>query len=215
MIKAVIFDFDGVIVESADIKTSAFRKLFEGAHPDKADTIVDYHMRNMGISRFVKFRYIYKNILQMPLSIKDEQKLGDKFAELVLEEVLKAPFVPGALEFLKTNKDRYGLFIASGTPEEELHDILKRRKLKGFFKEAHGAPKEKAGIISDILKDHSLGRDEVLFVGDAESDRSASEDAGVRFIARLTSANNSRVEGCEWKIRDLTELDDLIKRMGF
>ncbi len=29
MIKAIIFDFDGVIVESVDIKTKAFARLFE------------------------------------------------------------------------------------------------------------------------------------------------------------------------------------------
>ncbi|GAF78578.1 unnamed protein product, partial [marine sediment metagenome] len=34
MIKAIIFDFDGVIVESSDIKTEAFRELFQD-YPQK------------------------------------------------------------------------------------------------------------------------------------------------------------------------------------
>ena len=61
MIKAIIFDFDGVLVESAEIKTEAFRQLFS-SFPDKVHEIVEYHKRNMGISRYVKFRYFYENI---------------------------------------------------------------------------------------------------------------------------------------------------------
>ncbi len=62
MIKAIIFDLDGVILESADIKTKAFLKLFE-AFPKHVDVILDYHVKNMGISRYVKLRHIYNNML--------------------------------------------------------------------------------------------------------------------------------------------------------
>ena len=42
MIKAIIFDFDGVLVESTQIKTEAFRNLFS-KWPDKVDEMVRYH----------------------------------------------------------------------------------------------------------------------------------------------------------------------------
>ena len=58
MIKAIIFDFDGVLIESAAIKTEAFREVFS-KWQDKVDEIVTYHNKNMGISRFVKFKYFY------------------------------------------------------------------------------------------------------------------------------------------------------------
>ena len=63
MLKAIFFDFDGVIVESAGIKTEAFRKLFSN-YPDQVDEIVDYHKANAGISRYDKFDYIYEKILK-------------------------------------------------------------------------------------------------------------------------------------------------------
>ena len=62
-IKAILFDFDGVILESVDIKGLAFCKLFEN-FPEHVTKIVQYHHANGGISRFNKFRYIYKNILK-------------------------------------------------------------------------------------------------------------------------------------------------------
>lgn len=211
MIKAIIFDFDGVIIESAEVKTSAFRRLFAEEYPDKVDDILAYHRRNMGISRFVKFRYIYDHILKRPLSTAMEKALGDRFSGFVFDEVLKVPLVAGAMEFMISNAGRYSLFVASGTPAEELFDILKLRGMNRFFNEVYGTPGQKIEIINGILKKHSLNKNEVVFVGDAESDRSASESAGVAFIARVKSGDCQRLEDCKWKICDLRELDGILE----
>lgn len=213
MVKAIIFDFDGVIVESAEIKTNAFRKLFELDYPEKVDFIVDYHRRNMGISRFVKFRHIFGKILELPLTSDKEQELGKRFSDIVFEEIIKAPFVSGAREFIEKNQNKYLMFIASGTPNDELKDILERRNISGLFNEVHGTPEMKSEIISGILKRHSLRDAETVFVGDAESDMYASQETGVHFIARVIPNDNQGIECCRLKIFDLTELDDVINEI--
>ncbi|HXW99392.1 MAG TPA: HAD family hydrolase, partial [Methanomicrobiales archaeon] len=63
----LILDFDGVVLESVGVKTAAFRTLFSFV-PAHVDKIVEYHRRNTGVSRFDKFRYIYREILKDPLS---------------------------------------------------------------------------------------------------------------------------------------------------
>ena len=63
MIKAIIFDFDGVLVESLDIKTRAFAKLFGPEGPDMAKRVVDYHLQNGGVSRYEKFTDIPLNLM--------------------------------------------------------------------------------------------------------------------------------------------------------
>jgi len=211
MIKAVIFDVDGVIIESAEIKTKAFEILFAD-YPDKLSEIVSYHQKNGGISRYVKFRYFYEKILGQELSAKKEAELGEKFSKIVLTQVLEAPFAPGAIEFLSQNKNRYHFFVASGTPEDELQNILNHRQLTPFFLEVHGAPKDKADIIEDILYRYELQRKEVVFIGDAESDRAAAEKARILFIARLTGENH-QLKDCRWKINDLTDLDTFLQNM--
>jgi phosphoglycolate phosphatase-like HAD superfamily hydrolase len=211
MIKAVIFDVDGVIIESAEIKTRAFEILFAD-YPDKLSEIISYHQKNGGISRYVKFRYFYEKILGKKISAQEEAELGEKFSKIVLTQILEAPFVPGAIEFLSQNKNRYHFFVASGTPEDELQNILNHRQLTPFFLEIHGAPKAKAEIIEDILYRYELQRQEAVFIGDAESDRVAAEKTRILFIARLTR-ENPELKDCRWKINDLTDLDTFLKNM--
>ena len=211
MIRAIILDVDGVLIESAEIKTRAFELLFAD-YPDKVGEIVNYHEENAGLSRYIKFRHFYEKILGQELSSQKEAELGERFSRIVLEQVLKAPFVPGAIDFLSRNKDHYYFFIASGTPDEELQKITAHRQLNHFFREIHGTPRQKDAIIEDILDRYSFKRKECVFVGDAESDRIAAEKAGVFFIARITSGTNF-LQDCRWQVNDLTSLDTILGNM--
>ena len=213
MIEAVIFDFDGVLVESSEIKTEAFRRLFRG-YPDKVDAIVEYHKENMGISRYVKFRYFYEKILGQELSRDKETELGERFSRLVREKVITAPFVTGTLDFLNAHYTEMPFFIASGTPQEELVYITRKRGLSRYFKEIHGTPRKKPEIIEDILSRYSWPPSNVIFVGDAESDLKAAQETGVCFIARITPGNSSSLSGCPFKINSMEELDETIRAIA-
>ena len=211
MIKAVIFDFDGVLVESAEIKTEAFGQLFY-SFPDKVHEIVEYHKRNMGISRYVKFRYFYENILGKELSHDEEIELGERFSQIVLDKILKAPFVAGTLDFLDKYYKKIPLFIASGTPDDELQYIIRKQGIPQYFEEIHGTPRKKPEIIMDILSRYSWNASEAIFVGDAESDLKAARETGVRFIARISSGNDN-LRCCPLKVKDLYGLGNVIETL--
>jgi phosphoglycolate phosphatase-like HAD superfamily hydrolase len=211
MIKAIILDFDGVLVESAHIKTEAFRKLFS-KWPDKVDEIVNYHLSNMGISRYAKFKYFYEHILKEPYSDKMGLELGRNFSDIVVDEIKKASYVKGTRVFLEENFRKYLLFIASGTPHDELVDIVYFKGISKYFRGIFGTPATKMEIVKDIMKMYSLQINQIVFVGDAESDKIAAESSGVFFIARLTIENTS-LSNMEWKINDMTELKYVIKKL--
>ena len=184
MIRALIFDFDGVILDSADLKTQAFRRMFSDCQ--EIDQIVKYHRENMGISRYVKFRHIYEKILNKSYTPEDEKRLGAEFKRQALQAVLATPFVCGTEDFLKRHSEYFQCFIASGTPDTELKAIVKARMIEPFFKEVHGSPPTKTEIVHGILSRYQIKPSETLFIGDAETDRKAAEETGTHFLGRGT-----------------------------
>lgn len=186
MIRAIVFDFDGVILESADVKTEAFVELYREHGPDIVARVREHHLANLGISRFKKFAWIAEHVLRAPLSMEESTALGHRFSELALAKVLAAPFVPGAEEALASLT--LPLFVASGTPNDELNLIVDRRGLRPRFREVHGTPAEKPAILRDLMGRHGWSPPEVLFIGDGTSDYKAAEATGVAFLARDTPA---------------------------
>lgn len=205
MVKAIVFDFDGVIIESFDIKTQAFRELFKGS--DKVNEIVEYHKQNGGVSRYKKFKYIYSAILKQPLDDKTFKELGEKFSNLVVEEVKKCPYVPGAFEFINRQYGRKKLFIASGTPEEELRTIVAARGISEFFIGVYGSPATKSEIIYKIISREKLDRNDVIFIGDTITDYNEANKVRVPFIARINNLlDNPLLELNVPKFQDFYEL---------
>ena len=207
MPSVIFFDFDGVIVESADIKTNAFRKLFE-EHPE-VDEIVRYHEMNAGVSRYDKFDYIYEKILNKELSPEEKERLGKRFSEIVLEEILRCPIVSGTLEFLRKHHGKTRMIVISATPDAELKFILKDRKIEGYFDEAYGSPAKKHEIISRTLKEGGLQKTDVLFIGDSINDYEHARKADVPFVGRLSGKENPFPEGVR-VVRDFFEFDKLV-----
>jgi phosphoglycolate phosphatase-like HAD superfamily hydrolase len=210
-LRAVVFDFDGVVLESADVKTDAFVELFAHLPAEQVEAVRRHHLDNMGISRFKKFAWIYQNLLARELTEAESQELGVRFSDIALQRILVAPFVPGAREALTALAPRYPLFVASGTPDGELKDIVARRELDAYFREVWGTPTEKPQILTDLMTRHGLTADQVLFIGDGMSDYKAARATGVHFLARDTAAlHDDWVRlGCR-RVLDLTTLPEVV-----
>jgi phosphoglycolate phosphatase-like HAD superfamily hydrolase len=213
MYKAVILDFDGVILESCDIKTRAFRELFK-EYPEHLDEIISHHTSQSGLSRYKKFIHFYNNILNQPLTDEKLKELGENFSTLVLKEIKRCEFVPGALEFLKDFSKKIDLFVASGTPENELRGIVEERGLEKYFKGVYGTPATKSEIIFKILDKENLNTDDVVFVGDSYTDYSEAFKAGVPFVGRIADPLNfnPRTENCAAVVKDLHGLIEFLNR---
>ncbi|MDP1549382.1 MAG: HAD hydrolase-like protein, partial [Nitrosomonas sp.] len=147
--QAIIFDFDGVVVESGKIKTQAFAELYHPYGEDIVTAVVQFHTQNGGMSRYRKFRHFHEHFLSKPpLTEVEEKQLDIRFSELVVEAVIAAEAVPGAVELIRQQSGKIPLFVASGTPETELKVIVERRGLAPYFTEVRGAPALKKTIIA-------------------------------------------------------------------
>lgn len=182
-LQAVFWDFDGVVLDSVHVKTRAFGRMFSKYGPKVEQAVLEYHRANGGISRFEKFRHYYNNLLNRSISDVELKFLGDEFSSLVMEEVLNAPFIPGALATLDYLFAReIPAFVVSGTPEEEVRHIVKERHLSHYFVEVCGSPRNKVEIIADILTRKGYDASRCLFLGDALTDYEAAKESGVNFV---------------------------------
>lgn len=215
MIEAIFFDFDGVLVESIDIKTKAFAKLFEHEDEDVVKKVIEYHLNNTGVSRYDKFKYIYKEILNRVLDDNEFRILCNKFADNVIDAVIKVSFVKGAKEFLENYASKYQCFVVSATPQEELERIIQKRNMYHFFRAVYGAPKKKSDAVRDVLRKGKINPRNAIYVGDAISDFNAAQNNSVHFIARINSNESLFTDIQCLKVRDLSDLNTIIKRYDY
>lgn len=210
MPKGIVFDFDGVILQSVDIKTRAFEALFAGEAPESVARILAYHLANGGISRYEKFRHAYREILRRPLSADEEKALGDRFNALVEQAVSVCPWVPGAREFLAARHAQLPLFVASGTPQVELRRIVERRGLSGFFRGVYGTPDKKDAILRKVAAELACAPAELLMIGDAGNDYDAARAVGAAFVGVVAPGTPDPFPPGVAVLPDLTGLDGLL-----
>lgn len=179
---ALLMDFDGVILDSMELKTQGFVRVYAGEPPSKLSEVLAYQRLHGGVTRRTKFAYFEKNIFGRPGDSETVEQLASAYRDLIYEAVLATSFVPGAEEFLKRAQDQIELHVISGTPQEELQEIIERRGLTSYFQTIVGAPTTKRDAFERILKDNQFLPADTAAIGDATTEYDAAEDLGIPFI---------------------------------
>jgi beta-phosphoglucomutase-like phosphatase (HAD superfamily) len=210
--EAFFFDFDGVLADSVEVKTRAFAKLFEPHGPENVERVVDHHRRHGGMTRVDKFRHYYREYLGTTLNDKEMADLCRRFAALVVDEVVAAPEILGAEEFLRRWSSRVDCFVISATPEEEIREIVRRRNMTGYFKGVFGASVDKKTNLQNLLNKYGLNPLKCCFFGDAESDYQAARACGTHFIGIAPDAGATLLQlhpGISWT-KDFRDLEKIL-----
>jgi|688.fasta_scaffold04304_15 phosphoglycolate phosphatase-like HAD superfamily hydrolase len=202
MIRHFLFDFDGVLIDSAEIKAAGFIAVLPGLSPNDVRSVHDYVSMHGGVSRFVKFRYIYERILGAHLPDDTLATLCNRYSQWVYARVLAAPEIPGVAQFLAKLSPGQFAYVVSGTPQDELRELIRVRTWGGTFAEILGSPTPKADLVRDLVGRQSMDREETVFFGDSITDLEAAEQSFVPFVGIGTPWVGAR--GIWY--RDFTEL---------
>jgi phosphoglycolate phosphatase-like HAD superfamily hydrolase len=208
----IALDFDGVVVESVDLKNRAFGELFRDSDPEHVEAVIAFQTANVGLSRFEKFPLIYEQILGRPMPAGESERLDRRLTQLVYEGVANCPFVPGARELIEHASRTVPVYIASATPEDEVRGLVEERGLAPFVRAVYGSPTRKAVNLVRIAAEAAADPEAVLFVGDSGSDWEAAGAAGVRFVGRVAPGDASPFPPDETFeiVADLVELRSLL-----
>ncbi len=181
----IIFDFDGVIINSHKIKTMAFYNIFKIHGEHIAQKAKKFHLENTGRSRYFKFKFIIKNILKSKISKNQIKILDENFDNYIEKKIKKLKPSQYLLKFLKNNQKKYNFFISTGTPQNKIRKILLDKKIFKFFNNVYGSPSLKIKHIQKIQKNNK----KTIFIGDSFEDFKASKYTNTNFILKINSEN--------------------------
>lgn len=206
MIKAVIFDVDGVLVDSFDVNYKYFQNIFERSGYEMVTK--DEYRDMFHISRNDMIRLIANNPdpEEMERILKIEKEVPYPIEEMKLTS--------GSDAIIKEFAKKYRLAIVTGRNERGTEDYLKYSGLGKYFEtvvhyEHYENPKPHPEPIRIALSRLNLTPEEAVYIGDAESDFQSATAAGTKFILHA----DKHIDGVRHQTFNFRELPDLVGQL--
>jgi phosphoglycolate phosphatase-like HAD superfamily hydrolase len=186
----IIFDFDGVLAETNEIRFQGFTEVFSDLPDDVMARFMTFVRANGGLSRYAKIRHLYESILCRPVTDDQIVALAQRYSDAVMQKVIHAEPVAGSMDFLAEHEGRFQFAVVSGSDQEELRQVCRARGIGHYFQAILGSPKEKKDNIVELLARREWDPRASVYVGDSQNDYHAATGAGIDFIARCSGVKD-------------------------
>ena len=218
--KSLIFDCDGVILNSNKIKTNAFRKAFKKYNLNAVDEFINYFKNNGGTSRYILIEKFLKEIL--PKYIENRHFNKDELSMLVRNYSIECK---GSLLKCEITKDLSNLrkvsgnipwLIVSGGDQVELREVFNKRDLASFFNGGiFGSPDKKIDIIKREIA-NGIIKFPALMLGDSKLDHIAAKSNNIDFLfvykwTDFNSYNDYCISNSIKKIGSVSDIKEFLK----
>ena len=184
--RSLIFDCDGVIFNSNQIKTDVFRTVLKKYNTKAVDEFINYHRNNGGISRYVKIEKFLKNILpkynkNRPFNEDELNLLLQSYSNQCRDSLLKCE-VTKDLSILRRISGNIPWLIVSGGDQFELREVFSKKGLTSFFNGGiFGSPEKKIDIIKREIANGMI-KFPALMLGDSKLDHIAAKSNNIDFL---------------------------------
>ncbi len=216
MIRVVVFDFDGVLVDSNAIKRDAYFRVF-ARFGDTAALVAAGLEEQPDGHRYQVIERVLRRVRAAELLPSAEppegwlEHLATAYNAVCEEGVAACPEVAGASEVLPRLLSRTPLYVNSATWEEPLRRVVRRRGWETLFRGVYGSPTTKVANLRRVLASECADPAETVFVGDGKRDLAAARETGCRFVGVRNAFNDFDPTGLVM-IDDLTELESALGR---
>lgn len=178
--RTLVFDCDGVVLNSNRIKTEAFYKAALPYGEDAAQSLVDFHVSNGGVSRYKKFALFLKEMVHGKKGPSFDELIED-YATHVTSGLLSCEVADGLAELRQATAESPWL-IVSGGDQNELREVFSARGIDSYFDGGiFGSPDTKDEILARELREGNITTP-ALFLGDSTYDYKAAATAGLDFV---------------------------------
>ncbi|MEA2096466.1 MAG: HAD family hydrolase [Candidatus Cloacimonadota bacterium] len=178
MIKAIIWDYDGTLVDTHIKNLNVTRKIIEHISGKKSEDL--HPLNNLNNYRIVtkkaeNWRTLYKN--EFNLNENEIDEAGRLWSEFQLKDETEVPFYNGITDVIQTlNKYPHG--IVSQNSRENIRQFLQKNKILKYFKSILGYEEvetskqkpEPDGLLRCISELVPHKRGTIIYIGDHETD---------------------------------------------
>ena len=178
----VFFDFDGVILDSMPVRDVGFRETLKAYDSALVEELIKFHRDNGGLSRFVKFKYFFENILHQSISDASLKELADQFSVIMRQELSKEKYmIQDSVDYIKKTASSKQLHIVSGSEHNELNYLCQQLDLAQYFISIDGSPTPKNKLVSNLIAKYHYNKNEIVLIGDSVNDYEAAQTNGIDF----------------------------------
>lgn len=214
MLKAIIFDFDGVLADTEPLHFRMFQRVLQEEGLPLSEH--DYYQKYVGFDDRGCFHAILSEHGR-PVPPETIQQLVERKAALMLGHITTAKVVyPGVVEFVKDVAGRYRLAIVSGALRHEIELILKTAGMRDDFEHITAAEDVQAGkpapegylhALRSLNRRVPLLASECLVIEDTIFGIQAAHAAGMRCLALSTTYPPDRLGIADAVTATLTDCD--------
>ena len=184
----LVFDCDGVVLNSNTIKTNAFRDVTLQFGESASASFMTFHKKNGGVSRYKKFEHFLEVVLPgcaPEFFIRDKHEilcdLTAQFAKEIRTGLLQCEVAKG-LTILREAMPNTRWLVVSGADQTELRELFYQRGMSHYFDAGiFRSPKNKLTIVEGLIKSGQIHLP-ALFLGDSLLDYEVSKAFGLDFI---------------------------------
>lgn len=177
----LVFDCDGVILNSNQVRARAFYNAALPYGKHHAEALQAFHILHGGVSRYVKFEILLRDMVGVPVTDEAMQALLHAFTTEATIGLLQCEIAPG-LETLRRATPHARWILVSGADERELRDVFALRNIAAWFDGGiFGSPSNKDDILQRELAAENL-KLPAMFFGDSRYDHQAATRAGLDFV---------------------------------
>lgn len=191
MDKVLLWDFDGVLMNSNETRDLGFNQVLRKFPKNQVAELIKYHQQNGGLSRYVKFRYFFEKIRQEDISDSQVQVYADKFSKIMLQYLVNNDLlIDETISFVQSNYQKIPMHIVSGSDQVELQYICKKIGIGKYFLSIKGSPTPKVQLVENIITKYHYSVNSCILIGDSFNDYEAAMDNKIHF----SGYNNIEVE---------------------
>ncbi|HZC67890.1 MAG TPA: HAD family phosphatase [Nitrospirales bacterium] len=204
MLKAIIFDFDGVLADTEPLHFKMFQRVLHEEGLPLSEQ--DYYQKYVGLDDNGCFQALL-SAHERPAPPETVRRLVERKAVLMLEQIKVSPVVyPGIEDFVKRAAGNYRLSIVSGALRHEVEFILESVGLRSSFEHITAAEDVRNGkpdpegylhALQALNRRVAVQASDCLVIEDTIAGIQAAHAAGMRCLAVSTTYPADQLVGAD------------------